>query len=114
MVADGMTFEKHAKDRSNTLSQCRCVGIKCAMCNTQRKNVRMRAYGEVLSVHLCLNITNADLCTDVIGTKWTHDQPDFSHFCSFFTFFIFHFSEKTKFLLFFFLVYLSIMFYCWH
>ena len=26
MVVDGMTYEKHTKDRSNTLSQCRCIG----------------------------------------------------------------------------------------
>ena len=26
MVADGRTFEKHTKDRSNTLSQCKCSG----------------------------------------------------------------------------------------
>ena len=32
--ADGMTFEKHTKDRSNTLSQCRCIGWNCANCGT--------------------------------------------------------------------------------
>ena len=37
MFADGMTFEKYTKDRSNTLSQCRCIGMNCAMCNTQRE-----------------------------------------------------------------------------
>ena len=26
MVADGMAFEKHAQDRTSTLSQCRCIG----------------------------------------------------------------------------------------
>ena len=42
---------RNTKDPSNTLSQCRCIGWIVPSVAGDDKNVRMRAYGEVLSVH---------------------------------------------------------------
>ena len=50
-VADGMTSETHTKDRSNSLSQCKCIGWIVRSVARNEKHVGMRAFGEVLSVH---------------------------------------------------------------
>ena len=35
--ADGMTFEKHTKDRSNKLTKCRCIDELCEVWHATRK-----------------------------------------------------------------------------
>ena len=65
MVVDGMTCEKH-KGSLKYLEPMQVHWMNCAKCDMQRENVRMRGYGEVLSVH-------SPVAFMTVATVWTRN-----------------------------------------